>query len=674
MVGVGVLAMCVSGVIDLIHIRVSGGLPCGCPHLSGVGFEGVVPGGGANVVYLQSDANLFQLFGSCNRNAVSGMILNAFAGDHALIGEGCAFGSGGEGGGSFVPGEACGLEEADGGLQGGFVLLLVVHAFGVDGIAFYVNAVAVLVAFVGGTGSCPGSVGDGILDDGGAVAVVGIDHGVAIDGEEGHEGLAQVLGFLAACILADLYQICVDAQVAVAAIVNQVGGNHVAGQFAVGVGGLQGADLVSVQGGDGDVESAGYNAGDVVGFGGFLHQQGLGCRSAQEVVGVGLQGDNAVVIALEGVGAAANGLGGLCANDAQIALREAEGAVFIIIQGFVAVVVQGSDVEAHVVDGGGVILGHVHGHGVVAGADDAGDGVDGIACGYAVAILGGVIGNEIEDGGTGGFNVGSLDDGGVAAFDGSPVIGNGSALEPGCIVAPQEHAQLYLQRRISHDLFGGGFDHGSIVVDIVGYAVVNDFLGEQGACGVNICPESGLDFFRPYGEVGIVAAGLNQQGGEGGHGAVICFHAFDGQGIDGGGAIIGGVCHDIDAEDHVINVGGHAIGELDIVTHGQVVVYGAVIVHDNFYIAHAVIGVISAVVVHGFALDTVADHVAAAVGCEQGALGQADNVHVIGVGGEEGAELLAEGRGAEYDGIGAGFGGFCHCCAGKNHQHSQQKG
>ena len=44
---------------------------------------------------------------------------------------------------------------------------------------------------------------------------------------------------------------------------------------------LQGADLISVQRGDGDIEGTGYNAGDVVGFGGFLH--------GEEVVGLRYQ-------------------------------------------------------------------------------------------------------------------------------------------------------------------------------------------------------------------------------------------------------------------------------------------------------------------------------------------------------------------------------------------------
>ena len=124
---------------------------------------------------------------------------------------------------------------------------------------------------------------------------------------------------------------------------------------------------------------------------------------------------------------------------------------------------------------------------------------------------------------------------------------------------------------------------------------------------------------------------------------VVLLDAFDRLCIDGSSAVIGRVSQDIDAEDDVIDVGGRAVGELDVVTHRQVVIDGAVIVLHNLDIAHAIVGIVRAVIVDGLALNAVTDNVAAAVSSQQAALGQVNNFLVISSRCKERAELLAKG-------------------------------
>ena len=74
-VGVGAFAVCVGAVVNLGHIRVNRGLPCSCPHHSGVGLKSVVPDAGSYVVHLQLDAELVEHFAGCNGYAVCRVIL-----------------------------------------------------------------------------------------------------------------------------------------------------------------------------------------------------------------------------------------------------------------------------------------------------------------------------------------------------------------------------------------------------------------------------------------------------------------------------------------------------------------------------------------------------------------------------------------------------------------------
>ena len=307
--------------------------------------------------------------------------------------------------------------------------------------------------------------------------------------------------------------------------------------------------------------------------------------------------------------------------------------------------VQRSNDEAHVVDGGCIVLSHMYGEGVVAGTDDALDAGNVVAGSNELIVICKVI-HEIEQGGACGLGVGSLDDVAVSGLDCCPVISSGSAFSPSVAVAPHVHTELDLQSRISGDLIGSCFDGGCVLVGVVAADNgVNDFLSELLAGCVNTCPESGLSGFVPKGEVGVVTACLGKELVEVLLRIVVISHALDRQCVNSGAAVVGRVSHNVDTEDNVINGGGGAVGEDDIVTHGEVVVNGTVIVLNDVNIAHAIVGVIGAVVLNGLALYAVVNDRAAAVSSKQTAGEVGDDFFVIRGGIEEGAELLAEGGG-----------------------------
>ena len=87
-----------------------------------------------------------------------------------------------------------------------------------------------------------------------------------------------------------------------------------------------------------------------------------------------------------------------------------------------------------------------------------------------------------------------------------------------------------------------------------------------------------------------------------------------------------------------------AVSELDAVADDEVIVDGTVGVLGDGQIRDAVVGVVGAVVVLGFALDALQDHGAGTVRAQQTDLGHSGNVLVIGSCGKEGGELAAEGR------------------------------
>ena len=294
----------------------------------------------------------------------------------------------------------------------------------------------------------------------------------------------------------------------------------------------------------------------------------------------------------------------------------------------------------------------MYGEGVVAGTDDALDAGNVVAGSNELIVICKVI-HEVPDGGAGALGLSSLDNVVEVCLDCSPEVSSGCAFSPSVAVAPHVHTELDLQSRISGYLIGSCFDGGCVLVGVVvADDGVNDFLCQLCACGVNACPECGLSGFVPEGEVSVVTACLGKELVEVLLRIVVVSHALDRQCVNSGAAVVGRVSHNVDTEDNVINGGGGAVGEDDIVTHGEVVVNGTVIVLNDVNIAHAIVGVIGAVVLNGLALYAVVNDRAAAVSSKQTAGEAGDDFFVIRGGIEEGAELLAEGGGCIDQGAG----------------------
>ena len=591
--------MCVGAVVNLGHIRVCSGLPCSCPHHSGVALKSVVPNGGADVIYLQRDAQICQHFGCCNSNTVCRVILLALAGDHDFIGSGGI----GELACCLVPGEACCLEVADSGLSCGCILLFIAHCGGVDRVAVHIHGVGGAVAFVSRLRCCPGGVGDGVLDDCCAVAVIGIDHGVTVDGEEGHKALSQCAGCVGTRFAVNVDEVGVDAEVAVSAVVNEVGSQGVADQLIIGVCILDGSNGVAVDGRGGDVIGAGDDAGDIVAVNAFLHKHNLGDRLTLEVIGVGLEGDNTLVVAVKHVCAAAYGNGGLVLDDAQIALGEAEAVVVVVVEGLITVVVQRSNGEGHVIDCFSVKLSHVHGHGVVARALNAcnvcsaaaGGDTDGVCC---------VVFHQVKEAGACRLGVGEGD---KVAFVGFHHVG-------------KEVSRGGVFRKLEAPVCSACCDGILSLVVACTLAIVYDFLCESCTGLIDVCPECRLSVGIPVGKVFIVAAGRDKQAGKRLHAGAILFHSFNRESIKCSSSVIGRVTLHIDAKNNIVNIGRSAVREDYVITHGEIVVNGAVLILHNLNVTHAVIGIVGAVVGSRLAFNAVLDNRAATVSCKERSL------------------------------------------------------
>ena len=291
---------------------------------------------------------------------------------------------------------------------------------------------------------------------------------------------------------------------------------------------------------------------------------------------------------------------------------------------------QGGDGQLQLVDHGGVDLGGHDAHGVVAGALDAGDVGSGLAGGDAGAPQAIIAGQQRGESGAGGLG---LDGGGkvrVVGDDGVEEV-HGSGVCSQVRIAP---------------LSGGLGDGSALSHSAGGHAVVHDLLDPGLDGGIHLGPELGLLLLSPVGEVGVVPAGVGDQAVEGAHAGHILLQALDGQGAHGGVAVIGGIQVHIDAEDHIVDGGGLAVGEDDVVPHSDVVVHGALGLTlgalGDHNVGGAVVGVIGAVVLAGLALDAVEHGVAHAVHRQQAQLGQAHDL-VIGVGQvEEGRELTLQ--------------------------------
>ena len=568
---------------------------------------------------------------------------------------------------AVLDGVAGSLKVTQGSLQSGGVLVLAAHVRGVDVVAVHIGGVGDLVAVIGNGRSGPGSVGDGVVDNGSGIAVVRVDALITVSGDNGHDGLAQILGSLGSGVAANIDVLGAQGDVAVAAEVLQTGGDDGA---ILALGAVDVGDLVSNfqrVGRIGNVDSASLHAGDLIGLLGLLHVDvsDLGCTV--KVGGVGIQIDNAVAVLVEGEHTAAQRSAGLGADTAQVALGEAEGVVVVIVQSGIAVVVQGGDGHLQLIDHGGGQLGGGQGHAVVASLDDTGN------IGHVVAngdTSGGVVvnflGNQIRQGRASslGFHSGEVPV--VLGADSQEEILSGSAI--GQVEAP------------------AGSSGGNIGSAVFQHSV-NDFLSELYAAVVDSVPESLLLVSSEVSIVGVILASLSDQLRQGGHGVAVLLQANDGGGVEGGGTVIGRVQIDVHIEDDVVDGNRLAVRELQVVTQFQVIGNGAVIILGDNAVSGAIVGVIGAVVLAGLALDAVQDHFALTVGAQQAELGQVDDILVSGRSGEEGAELtlkagLCQDEGAVAGGSGSLGGGsacgFAGCSGGSGAaaagQHAQAQG
>ena len=204
--------------VQLEHIGVIGGLPGSDPALGSAGLIGSeqVRSVG-HIVDSQGEADGLESSSSIGQGLEGGVITVAGSTDVDLI---LHLGTGG---GSrdlaVLDGVTGSLEVAQGSLQSGGVLVLALHVGGVDLVAVHVGGVGDLVAVVGDGGSSPRSVGHGVVDDGSGIAVVGVDALITVSGDDGHDGLAQILGGLGGRVAADVDVLGAQGDVAVAAVI-----------------------------------------------------------------------------------------------------------------------------------------------------------------------------------------------------------------------------------------------------------------------------------------------------------------------------------------------------------------------------------------------------------------------------------------------------------------------
>ncbi len=350
--------------------------------------------------------------------------------------------------------------------------------------------------------------------------------------------------------------------------------------------------------------------------------------------------------------------------------------VVVVIQALIAIVGHGGNGDRQIINEGGVQLRGGDLHAVVAGADDAGDVVGGVAslntggvlavqispqaAGSNLSVVQGVIVEVavlIQEVGVGAQAVPIVSGGGIDAV--GDVIGVAHAVVEQAVlgkavgIAPHQHTKRDLQALVGVDLIGGVPQIGlSIVGYIVSNAIVHDGLSESSAGGGQaLTPEGGLSGLIPIGEVGVVLTGSQQQSVQGAHAVAVLIQAHDGGGVHGGGAVIGGIQEHIHGEDHVVDVGIGAVGELDVLPHDHGVGDGAVVVLGDGDVGGAIVGVVGAVVGTGLALDAIQNRLAHTVRAHQVQLGHIGDVHVVHVGGEERGELLLQAGDAGHQGV-----------------------
>ena len=380
----------------------------------------------------------------------------------------------------------------------------------------------------------------------------------------------------------------------------------------------------------------------------------LGNGLALIVAGVGIQVDDAIAVLIEGVSASTHGVAGDGTNLAQVALLEAVGVVVVIIQAAVAIVIQGGDRQLQLVDHGVGQLGGGDGHAVIAGLDNAGNGVNvsaGGNTGGGVSIN--ISRNQVRQSRTCGLS-----------FHGSKVP----------VIFFCDSQEEILCGSVSGQAVKApsGSSSGNVAfVSVTGSnAGINDLLCKRSAAFVNSIPESLLLLSGEQAVISVVLACLSNQLGQGGHAAAVIIQAGNGHGVQGGGTVIGRVHVNIQVEDDVINGDGGAVSEDQVIAHVDGIGNGAVSIFGHFAVSGAIVGVIGAVVLAGLTLDALQDHFALTVSAQQGNVGQVDNVLVSGRSGEERAELALKAGICQNQGAiaaaGIGSSGFAGSLAGSN--------
>ena len=379
----------------------------------------------------------------------------------------------------------------------------------------------------------------------------------------------------------------VDADIAVACCIDRNRVNLITGNFAVAVCLLDGVRNLVRVGRVRNVCRARDDRVDIVGLVDVSHAKVLNLRLAEEVVRVCLQRDNTVLILLKHVRACADRLRGLCANQAEVALRETELVVCIVVLRLITVVVKRANRDSELINHLRIDLGCNHAEGVVAGLLDTRDvrrGSSGLDTDRELVVI-----------------VHELKELGSRALLGGHILH--------AAVVSREHrveeihcGRIRLEIRIAV-ICRDSRNRVALLVGAVCNVGVHDFL-HKCLCGLVVgSPELLLLILGPLGEVRVVLACLYHQVKEGIHTASVSLHALDRKCEEGRSAVIGRIREDIHGENDVINRERLAVFKLKAVLQGEIVVDRAVAVLGDNEIGDTLIGVLLTVVLAGLSLN-----------------------------------------------------------------------
>ena len=317
-------------------------------------------------------------------------------------------------------------------------------------------------------------------------------------------------------------------------------------------------------------------------------------RLALIVVRVCIQINDTVLVLVEGKRTGAQRFARYRTHLGKIALFKTELVVLVIIHGLVAVVMKGSNRNAQLID-------HVRGyfachdtHAVIAGLLDPFDMVCGSTClnTHCCKIIY-VSRDQVSQ-------------------RRACCLSFHCRKAPAVLVADCQEKCLRIRafRKLEAPACRCGYN---VCCAVVLCHVVNDLLRELHATVVYRCPERRLLLFCPQGEICVVLARCRKQGRQGSHTASVLLHTYDGLAVDRRRAVICGVCVYIQGKDRVVDVHRRAVGELQVVADGHVVVHRTVFVLSHHDVGRAVVGIVRSVVRTGLTFDTVHDHCALSV-------------------------------------------------------------